>query len=147
LREVNKLGVRAGDREQRWGVHYASLVEPTFEQSAMWLRFHQYRTDEGWQSMFIPNGEGSVEWKLGWDVDVPPEFCLMVLPWQPRVELEIPMGLLDAKTLQRFGAADGMSIAIRPVAPVRIAREQPIARVVPVHRSALQVDASFEESS
>jgi hypothetical protein len=40
LRQVNGLGVdmglRSGTHERRWGLHYARLVEPTFEQTVLW---------------------------------------------------------------------------------------------------------------
>lgn len=108
-----------------------------------WLRFHQYRTAEGWMSMFVPNGERSVEWHLGWRVDIPDDAFLLVMPAHEARGLDVPLGILDAKTVRRLNATHGISIAVRPRRAVPIQRGQPIARLVLLHADSLRAKATF----
>ena len=67
---------RAANRTELWQREKSHLaVERT-----SWLHLHQFRTQRGWENMFLVNGAGTVEWRLGWAADVPRGYFLMVLP-------------------------------------------------------------------
>lgn len=110
---------------------------------APWLRLHQYRVGGDWHGMFLPNGGGAAEWHLGWDVVIPDGTYLLILPGPQIPGLEVPMGVLDRKAIQRFADGEGMSIAVRPVSPVRILRGDPIARLVLLEAGSLKARATY----
>jgi hypothetical protein len=45
-----------------------------------WVRLYDYRTEAGFSAMFVPNGAGTVEWHLGWEVRIPDGYYLLILP-------------------------------------------------------------------
>ena len=95
--------------------------------------------------MFVPNGEGSVEWHLGWQLHMPEDFYLLILPSPELPDLQVPPGVLDAATVRRLNNEHGVSIAVRPRASVKIKRRQPVARLILLHEDSLKVSANFEE--
>lgn len=112
-----------------------------------WLRLYEVNCAGQWETLFVPNGQGSVEWHLGWEIDIPPDYYLMLLP--PPIlpsGLEIPVGVLTAKTVAALNEKRGISIAARPLERVDIKRGQPIARIILLHKESLQAKAKFEES-
>jgi hypothetical protein len=44
-----------------------------------WLHAYQFRDRDEWSTMFLPNGLGSLEWRLGW-VPLVEQKTLMILP-------------------------------------------------------------------
>ena len=111
--------------------------------SAGWLRFTQFRGyDDGWEAMFVPNGQGSVEWRLGWSARIPDDMFLLFMGLDNQ-SLQVPMGIMTAKHVNRTAETGGMSIAVRPVREITITRGTPIARMVLLHRDTLQ--ARFAE--
>lgn len=109
---------------------------------ADWLHLGDYRAHRGgWEGMFVPNGQGTVEWRLGWSAHVPEHTFLMVMPL-PLDGLEVPLGVISAKTVNAMTARGGMSIAVRPTRPVTVHRGQPIARLVLLHADTLRATAT-----
>ncbi|MFD3505628.1 hypothetical protein ACFWWT_47500 [Streptomyces sp. NPDC058676] len=54
----------------------------------------------GWENMFIPNGAGTAEWRLGWAADVPRGYFMLVLPLEtPVAGLEVPTGVLSSTSI------------------------------------------------
>lgn len=110
---------------------------------APWLRLYDFHTDDGWQTMFVPNGQGTVEWKLGWRLEVEEGQIAVVLPLSIVLGFEIPVGVFTAKTLANLNALHGISIALRPLRKLTMKRGQPIARIVVCAADTLSVKAEF----
>ncbi|HEX6748491.1 MAG TPA: hypothetical protein VF092_14430 [Longimicrobium sp.] len=106
-----------------------------------WLRLYDIATEDGWRSMFVPNGDGSVEWHLGWEMEFPDTHFVLVLPADVPSGLEVPTGVLNHRAVQRLNAATGFSVAIRPHRTVRLKRGQPFARVVLLHPDSIKATA------
>jgi hypothetical protein len=102
-----------------------------------WVRFHDFRTPAGWESMFLPNGSGTVEWRLGWSVRVPERYFMLVIG-MPRAGLEVPVGVIPAKTVNAMTSHGGFSIAVAPRQPISIQRGDMVARLVLLHPDSLQ---------
>jgi hypothetical protein len=104
-----------------------------------WLRAFQYRGADGaWEGMFVPNGAGSVEWRLGWRIRIPDDTFLLVTSLEDSIGLTVPTGVLTAKQTNRTWDSGGFSIAVRPDHRVVVRRGQPIARLVLLGRESLQ---------
>lgn len=111
-----------------------------------WLRFHDFHISAGWESMFLPNGSGTVEWRLGWSVRVPDRYFVLVIGG-PTAELEVPVGVIPAKTVNAMTSQGGFSIAVSPRHPVSIRRGDPIARLVLLHPDSLQAAVAAPETT
>lgn len=104
-----------------------------------WLRSFQYRGGDGrWEGMFLPNGQGSVEWRLGWAVRIPADHFLMVAALDDDPGITVPTGVLTDRQVNRTWTEAGFSIAVRPTRPATLTRGQPIARIVLLSRDSLQ---------
>lgn len=111
-----------------------------------WLRLHQFRGSSGaWEAMFLPNGDGSLEWRLGFSLDVPDDYFVLTQSIGVR-GLEVPSGVLTARQLRRSIGSGGMSLAIRPTEDVTVQRGDPIARIVLLHRSSIQARLAIEDA-
>ncbi|MGW1027720.1 hypothetical protein ACWD4J_29155 [Streptomyces sp. NPDC002577] len=132
---------RAVNRTELWQREKSHLaVEKT-----SWLHLYQFKTVRGWENMFLPNGVGTVEWRLGWAVDVPRGYFLLVLPLEnPIAGLEVPTGILSSTAITRMSSENGLSIAVRPTVPTVIRRGQEIARIVLLHADSLQVRSLYD---
>lgn len=97
-----------------------------------WLSAYQFKKGENWENMFIPNGMGTVEWRLGWTASDCGSIGLLIIPNPQLPELGVEIGLLSARTLERMETT-GVSIAICPGQSIPIARGQEIARIIPIH--------------
>lgn len=116
-----------------------------FTRGAGWLALYDFRVGGHVQRMFHMNGQGSVEWVMGWGATIPPTYSLLILPGDPVRNLEVITGIHDAKTLGRREGKDlGLSIAVRPTGPVTLRRGQPIARLILLHPDSLRARATVE---
>ncbi|MEV7114280.1 hypothetical protein [Streptomyces anulatus] len=109
--------------------------------NADWLHLGDYRAANGsWEGMFLPNGQGSVEWRLGWAATIPARTFLMVMPppGSGPDGLRVPLGVIPAKSVNAMAGRGGMSIAVEPERPVTVHRGQEIARVVLLHPDSLR---------
>jgi hypothetical protein len=103
-----------------------------------WMRFYDYATPgDGWESMFVPNGSGTVEWRLGWAVRIPERYFLMVMGIG-RPGLDVPVGVLAAKTLNGMAERGGISIAVGPTVRTELSRGDPVGRLVLLHPDSLR---------
>jgi hypothetical protein len=102
-----------------------------------WLHLYEFREGDGWGSMFIPNGQGSVEWRQGWLPDDFQPHAIMVFPSEELPELGVLTGVLTATSIERMRLT-GFSIAISPRVEVPICRGQEIARMVLVGPESLR---------
>lgn len=118
---------------------YIGFKEKTF------MRLFDYRVGEHWEPMFLPNGEGTIEWRLGYDLVLPDGIGLLVCPPSNGVNFMIPYGYIApqvaARTIQRFG----FSIALKPLQPIRIERGAPIAKLIPIPLESLRTCYSFQD--
>ncbi|WP_424216484.1 hypothetical protein ACN20G_30595 (plasmid) [Streptomyces sp. BI20] len=107
---------------------------------APWLHLGDHRTAEGWEAMFVPNGQGTVEWHLGWAARLPPGTFLLVMPPPdgPPDGLDVPVGVLPAKAVHAMAERGGTSIAVHPRRPVTVRRGQEVARIVLLHADTLR---------
>ncbi|RAJ76929.1 MULTISPECIES: hypothetical protein [unclassified Streptomyces] len=108
---------------------------------AEWLHLGDYRTPAGWEGMFVPNGQGTVEWRLGWSAHLPEHTFLMVMPLDVD-GLDIPLGVISAKSVNAMRTRGGMSIAVAPRRPLTVTRGQPVARLVLLHADTLRATAT-----
>ncbi|MGW6875902.1 hypothetical protein [Streptomyces xanthophaeus] len=114
---------------------------------APWLHLGDYRTPGGgWEGMFLPNGMGTVEWRLGWAATLPPGTFLMVIPPPdgPPPGLTVPYGVIPAKAVNAMRERGGMSIAVRPDREVTVHRGQDVARIVLLHSDSLRATTHLE---
>jgi hypothetical protein len=116
--------------------------------TAGWLALYDFRCRDEYTRMFWVNGEGSVEWVMGWDVSIPPSYFLMLLPYEPIPNLEVISGVLDAKALLRpLGRRISFSLAVRPTGPVSLKRGQPVARLILLHPDTFKIKANVESDA
>lgn len=131
---------RAANRTELWQREKTYLaVEKTG-----WLHLHQFRTGRGWENMFLVNGAGSVEWRLGWTADIPHGYFLLVLPLENTPRLEVTVGILSSSITARMATEHGLSIAVKPTAQTTVHRGQPIARIV-LHADSLQAKGLYQD--
>jgi len=95
-----------------------------------WVNLYQYKSKENWESIFIPNGDGSVEWHLGFNIRIPKLTYLLVLPFHRKTGLDVEMGILDKKSLDKMNSVSSMSIVIRPNCKIKIQRGDKIAKLI-----------------
>ncbi|WP_427917418.1 hypothetical protein [Streptomyces sp. cg40] len=102
-----------------------------------WLHLYEFRDGDGWGNMFVPNGQGSIEWRQGWMPDDFQPLSVMVFPSEELPELGVLVGVLTPASLERMQST-GFSIAISPRTDVDIRRGQEIARIVLVGPESLR---------
>jgi len=95
-----------------------------------WLSLYDFKTGETWQSMFIPNGQGTVEWHLGWTIQIPENYFALVIPHEQQQRLVVPYGVLPSNTLNKVSEKAGFTLAVSPVVPLHVKRGEPIARLI-----------------
>lgn len=105
-----------------------------------WFRVHQSKVDGVWHNLFVPNGEGSFEWKLGWSVEIPDDFVMLFQPLEGISDFIVHPGLLTAKRLQPFRYGLGLPIAFEPKKKRFIRRGDPLAKMIVFHKSALTLE-------
>jgi len=108
-----------------------------------WLHLYQFRRDDRWENMFIPNGEDTIEWRLGFTITGVDDHSVLVFPSDHHPELGVKVGVLTSASLQRLEAT-GFSIAVSPNRRVPIRRGQEIARIVLLHPESLKARADGE---
>lgn len=110
-----------------------------------WLHLYQYETQHGWENMFVPNGLGTVEWRLGWAADIPRGYFLLMLASERAGSPEVPTGILSSTAVSKMNNSGGLSVAMRPT-NLTIARGQEIARLILLHADSLQATATGGET-
>lgn len=115
-------------------------------QDTDWMRFYDYRSGDRWESMFLPNGSGTVEWRLGWGIRIPPRYFIMVMGLDA-AGLGVPVSVVAAKTANAMAERGGFSIAIQPTRRLVLKRGDPVARLVLLHTDSLQSSTVVESST
>jgi hypothetical protein len=114
--------------------------------TAIPLRLFDYKTSEGSEAMFILNGEGTLEWRLGFQV-LPPVGCGVLILDDPSFpkDLCIP-GFMSYENLLSLNSKGGLSIAIKPTRSASIKRGDIIARLLlmPSDTVDLNMSARFK---
>jgi hypothetical protein len=142
LRQVTNLA----NATENWLVERGERIHCT--RTAGWLALYDFRHEDRYTRMFYVNGQGTVEWVMGWDVTIPPSYFLMLLPYEPIPNLEVISGVLDAKSLLKpLGRRIGFSLAVRPTGPVALRRGQPVARLILLHPDTFTVKANVESDA
>ncbi|MBZ6107390.1 hypothetical protein ACF1HU_33185 [Streptomyces olivaceus] len=137
--EARAVSLRAGGGQMwRRGTDWISVA------GGQWMRLYDFRNGAGeWEGMFLPNGQGSAEWRLGVAVTVAEPYFVLVLPLDPPLHgLEVPVGVLRAKTVNAMTGGGGISIAVRPTRPLTVRRGQPVARLLLLHPDTVRATAS-----
>jgi hypothetical protein len=112
-----------------------------------WLHLYQYRSVKGrWENMFLPNGQGTVEWRLGWTVQIPRGYFLLVLPPDTETGLQVPTGILSSTVCDKMMAAGTAAIAVRPTEAMTVRRGQEVARLVLLHADSLRARATYPDT-
>ena len=132
--EQTSESARAVGMNQVWIRDSATLA---VEQQS-WLTSYEFETSQGSQTMFLPNGLGTVEWRLGWSATTADDFGLLVIPSPETPDLGVQIGLFSSTTIKRLHGT-GMSIAISPRRELTLSRGDEIARLVPSSREALNL--------
>ncbi len=144
---LNDIQVTAGNDDERIETSHLFARDQFWRRSEGyialsrndWLRTFQYRGKEGrWEAMFLPNGQGTVEWRLGWAIRIPERYFLLVTAAGELEGITVPQGVLTAQQANRTLEQGGFSIAIRPDRDVTVHRGQPIARIVLLSPDSLQ---------
>jgi hypothetical protein len=131
------LAAGASELWQREGTALAVRETP-------WLHLYQYRSVNGrWENMFLPNGQGTVEWRLGWTAEIPRGYFLLVLPSGTEAGLEVPSGILSTTVCDKMAAAGTAAIAVRPTRATTVRRGQEIARLVLLHADSIRARATY----
>jgi len=94
--------------------------------------------------MFILNGQGSIEWRLGWEIQIPNNYHIMVMPLDDLMDINIISGILSSNIVEQINRDSGMSIAIKPQRNIFIKRGQAIARIILLHSDSLAIKARFD---
>lgn len=89
--------------------------------------------------MFLPNGEGSLEWRLSFDVELP-EGCSLLVQDAGQKGFRVVMGVLPGPVMSRMNAASGFSLALRPERQTRVKRGDPIAQLIAISRDTLRMN-------
>lgn len=111
-----------------------------------WFRVHQAQKDGSWHPMFIPNGEGSFEWKLGWGIEIPKDYVMLFQPLEAQKDFIVHPGLLTSKKLSEFNQRSiGLPIAFEPLQTTQIKRGDPLAKMLIIHKSIMYLKSEVKE--
>jgi len=110
-----------------------------------WLKLYQFKGKTGsWDTMFIPNGEGTVEWRLGFSIVIPNEYSLLICPLEENKGYSIPYGVLTSKQLSSMNSNGGVSIAIKPQKILKICRGEPIGRIILISTNSIKASHEYK---
>jgi len=143
--EAVRVVTNLANATENWTFNAGQRIHCT--RTAGWLALYDFRNKDGFTRMFWANGQGSVEWVMGWDVSIPPNYFVMLLPYQTIPNLEVISGVLDAKSLLRPPGRISFSLAVRPTGPVSLTRGQPVARLILLHPDSFKVKANIESEA
>ena len=107
------------------------------------FRQFDFRVDQHWESMFVPNGNGTVEWRLGYNIDIDDNMGLLVAPLDDLTDAVALYGFIPSNSLKRMSASSGFSIALRIFKSTRIEKGQEIARIIPLPLSVFRQNTEF----
>ncbi|WP_281200514.1 hypothetical protein [Staphylococcus schleiferi] len=95
-----------------------------------WFRLYQYFSNGSWHPVFIPNGQGSLEWRLGWGIEIPEGYSILIQPIEGESRFRIHPGILNEKKLKEMNDSGlGLSIAIEPIVEHKINKGDLLCRI------------------
>lgn len=107
-----------------------------------WFRIHQAKIKKEWTNLFIPNGEKSFEWRLGFGVKIPKDFILMFLPVESQKKIKVHHGILTKKHLDNAIDTElGISMAFDPLKKTMIKKDEVIGRIIIINKNSLNLEA------
>jgi len=110
-----------------------------------WYKIHEYEYEGRYRSMFIPNGEGTLEWRLGWSVDIPDDHLLLIQPIEMKdARFIVHPGLLMGTSVQSVQLHLGLPIAFEPLQPCKIIRGEPLAKLFVLPKSVLAIKSTTQ---
>lgn len=114
---------------------------------AGWYKVHEYKYKGLFYPMFLPNGEGTFEWRQGWSVEVPDNHLLLFQPVENQDGRFITYpGLLAGPSIPRVQEKLGMPLAFEPLKVCRIRRGEPIAKLLILPKSVLSLKSEFMQT-
>ncbi|HEU4965260.1 MAG TPA: hypothetical protein VFV52_15635 [Bacilli bacterium] len=114
---------------------------------AGWFQMQQAKVGDSWQGLFLPNGERTFEWRLGFGVEIPEDYVLLIQPMEGEQNYIVHPGLLFAKSLGKFNQGLGLGIAFEPIRQHKIRKGEPLAKLLVFHKSALELKTVVEDRS
>ncbi|ARU60298.1 hypothetical protein CBW65_03885 [Tumebacillus avium] len=112
---------------------------------AGWFQVQQALVDGMWQGLFLPNGERTFEWRMGWGIEIPDDYVLLIQPLEGEENFVVHPGLLFAKSLAKFNQGLGFGIAFEPKRQHLIRKGDPLAKLLVFHKSALEIKEEIIE--
>lgn len=131
------------------GIQYWQKREDIYlgVQPSGWFQLHQFRVQNNWHQMFIPNGERTFEWRMGWSIKIPDDYVLLFQPIEHSdSSFIVHPGLLTAKALDRFHTGLGLPIAFEPKQTKLIKRNEPLAKLLIFHKSAITLQHTIVDA-
>lgn len=111
---------------------------------AGWYKIHEYRYNGLYYPMFLPNGEGTFEWRQGWSVEVPEHHIVLFQPIETQNGRFITYpGLLAGPSISRVQERLGMPLAFEPLQSCQIRRGEPIAKLLILPKSVLSLKTEY----
>jgi hypothetical protein len=105
-----------------------------------WYKIHEYSYEGRYRSMFIPNGEGTLEWRQGWTVDVPEDYLILIQPLEMmEAKFIVHPGLLVGSSLKSVQQHLGLPIAFEPLKKCLVKRGEPLAKLYVLPKSILAI--------
>jgi hypothetical protein len=111
---------------------------------ASWYKIHEYSHKGLYYPMFLPNGEGTFEWRQGWSVEVPDQHVILFQPLETQDGRFITYpGLLMGPSIPRVQEKLGIPLAFEPLQSCRIHRGEPIAKLLILPKSVLSLKSEI----
>ncbi|WP_218013929.1 hypothetical protein, partial [Rubellimicrobium rubrum] len=103
------------------------------------LRAYDFQAGDHWEAMFLPNGEGTLEWRLGFEVKCEKGYSVLVQD-AAQAGFRTLQGVLTEPILSRMSSTAGFSIALKPEGEVQIRRGDPIAWIYAIDGETLRAN-------
>ncbi|OAB25505.1 hypothetical protein PMSD_27515 [Paenibacillus macquariensis subsp. defensor] len=124
-----------------WAYKKDTLIGVT---PAGWYKVHEYKYKGLFYPMFLPNGEGTFEWRQGWSVEVPDNHLLLFQPIETQDGRFITYpGMLAGPSIPRVQEKLGIPIAFEPLIVCRIRRGEPIAKLFILPKSVISLKSEI----
>lgn len=109
-----------------------------------WYKVHEYKYNGLFYPMFLPNGEGTFEWRQGWRIEIPDHHFVLFQPAEHQNgRFVVYPGLLMGPALARVQERLGMPLAFEPLQASRIRRGEPLAKLLVLPKSTLALKSEF----
>lgn len=104
------------------------------------LRLYDFKKDNNWEAMFILNGGGTLEWKLGFKINLKSNQHVLTLDnLSDPLNLCVP-GILSKEQLDRMNKKTGFSLAISPKKKLTVLRGDVVGIVTIITDETLKLN-------